>query len=408
LARGSFPSEVGMDRHHVVRAGLRYKSVQQLRQERLLLRRKEAEAEAGKEATFTPSLNPRSLKILERRRVHDAVSNLPVEDRLLRAQEVSARGQALRMEDDAVPLTRDERHRRIRRFMARQGESPRSRAHRIECSDTRRRQKKREWLQSRGPPDCTFQPELNPKSRELNAAKGHTEERRVYERLYEDATKMRSERSHRSTEAEQEDCSTSERQGDTYSHVKSHYNFSKPSQLMADITREQQQRRQRVEEQRQQRQYDELRECTFTPRTAAASGGPSLRRSDLQSTSTMSSCSAIPAGPVLIGGYDRFMENRRMAEEARCKERQKQEASTMRTDSQPKDWAPTLTVPQPFQFSSSSSRRPRSRHTPKEDGYSFRPATNESRRRDALRSALGEEEFSRFMAELDDDSGRLS
>ncbi|KAF4747081.1 hypothetical protein FOZ63_006692, partial [Perkinsus olseni] len=273
LARGSFPSEVGMDRHHVVRAGLRYKSVQQLRQERLLLRRKEAEAEAGKEATFTPSLNPRSLKILERRRVHDAVSNLPVEDRLLRAQEVSARGQALRMEDDAVPLTRDERHRRIRRFMARQGESPRSRAHRIECSDTRRRQKKREWLQSRGPPDCTFQPELNPKSRELNAAKGHTEERRVYERLYEDATKMRSERSHRSTEAEQEDCSTSERQGDTYSHVKSHYNFSKPSQLMGtmvDPKREQQQRRQRVEEQRQQRQYDELRECTFTPRTAAA------------------------------------------------------------------------------------------------------------------------------------------
>ncbi|KAF4684310.1 hypothetical protein FOZ62_027789 [Perkinsus olseni] len=420
----------------------RYKSVQQLRQERLLLRRKEAEAEARKEATFTPSLNPQSLKILERRRVHDTVSNLPVEDRLLRAQEVSTRGEALRMEDDAVPLTRDERHRRIRRFMARQeqfanarltraemkgqappdaectfrpsvnpvsealtsGESPRSRAHRIECSDARRRQKKQEWLQSRGPPDCTFQPELNPKSRELNAAKGHTENRRVYERLYEDAAKMRSERSDRSTEAEQEDCSTSERQGDTYSHVKSHYNFSKPSQLMADITREQQRRRQRVEEQRQQMQHDELKECTFTPRTAAASGGPSLRRSDFQSTSTMSSCSAIPAGPVLISGYDRFMENRRMAEEARCKDRQKKEASTMRTDSQPKDWVPTLTVPQPFQFSSS---RRGSRRTPKEDGYSFRPATNESRRRDALRSALGEEEFSRFMAELDDDSGGL-
>ncbi|KAF4725822.1 hypothetical protein FOZ62_012679, partial [Perkinsus olseni] len=176
------------------------------------------------------------------------------------------------------------------------------------------------------------------------------------------------------------------------------------SRDIPDITREQQRRRQRVEEQRQQRQYDELKECTFTPRTAAASGGPSLRRSDFQSTSTMSSCSAIPVGPVLISGYDRFMENRRMAEEARCKDRQKKEASTMRTDSQPKDWVPTLTVPQPFQFSSS---RRGSRRTPKEDGYSFRPATNESRRRDALRSALGEEEFSRFMAELDDDSSGL-
>lgn len=86
---------------------------------------------------------------------------------------------------------------------------------------------------------------------------------------------------------------------------------------------------------------------------------------------------------------------------ARSRDRQKREASTMRTQSQPTEWLPTLTVPQPFQFSATS----RSRRVVPNDEYSFQPATNESRRRAALRTALGEEEFSRFMAELDyDDS----
>ncbi|EER08202.1 hypothetical protein Pmar_PMAR013112 [Perkinsus marinus ATCC 50983] len=364
---------------------------------------------------------------------------MPVEERLLRVHEgVSSEDKLLEMADDAVPLTNGERSRRIRRFMERQEQSAEARLARAEMREravldaectfkpsvnpvsealtsgmyiARRRvggalglvRKRQEWLRARGPPECTFRPELNSKSRELIAIKGNEDDREIHERLYEDASRIRNEREKTEKEQEQQPPgATREHPSNSYGHVKSHYNFAEPSRLMSDITREQQRRRHRVEELRRRQESDELKECTFTPRRAADTGEPSIRRNDnMQSTSTMSSCSAIPPGPILISGYDRFMANRRMAVEARSRDRQKREASTMRTQSQPTEWLPTLTVPQPFQFSATS----RSRRVVPNDEYSFQPATNESRRRAALRTALGEEEFSRFMAELDyDDS----
>ncbi|EER20514.1 hypothetical protein Pmar_PMAR010260, partial [Perkinsus marinus ATCC 50983] len=54
--------------------------------------------------------------------------------------------------------------------------------------------KRQEWLRARGPPECTFRPELNSKSRKLIAIKGNEDDREIHERLYEDASRIRNER----------------------------------------------------------------------------------------------------------------------------------------------------------------------------------------------------------------------
>ncbi|KAF4672938.1 hypothetical protein FOL47_011207 [Perkinsus chesapeaki] len=403
---------------------------QQLHKERLQLRRREAEAEIRKEATFTPKLNNRSLRMLERRRAHgtqfggsndsalvEATVNLPVEERLLRGRG-AGRGEGTARDADEIgdQLTADERKRRIRRFMERQeqfahassakasieaalpdaectfkpainpvsvaitaGESPRSRAHRIECVDAKRRQEKQELLRSQEPQECTFRPKLNTRSRELTASRPQRNE--VYERLYQDAARLNENRENACDVSGGHEASLGQRRQSSYQHIRSHYNFSDPTRLMTDIQKEQQRRQQKIEAKRQERQADELRECT----------------------STMSSCSAAPGGPILVSGLNRYMEYRERAAEARLKEKQIQQASTMRAESQPKEWAPTLTVPQPFNFTSRGSRR-----APQEKGYSFHPTTNEARRREAVHRALSSDGLSDLMDDQNDDLNEFS
>jgi hypothetical protein len=151
-----------------------------------------------------------------------------------------------------------------------------------------------------------------------------------------------------------------------------------PCAPCAPRRRYQELRAQRQQEALGRQQYEELRECTFTPQInseAAAGAG---------------------AGPVLVPGLGRHLELKALAAQRQQQQKEREDKLFM---ARPKGNPSLFTVPQPFKLRLEEPRRPRAGSARVQQAQqkryaecTFKPHTSVSEKRELLRHILASED----------------
>merc|ERR1712232_296510 len=148
-------------------------------------------------------------------------------------------------------------------------------------------------------------------------------------------------------------------------------NYAEPERVVTDIENQRRRREERLQQQRREKEYEQLRECSFVP--------------------TVNDGSPVKAkGPVIVRGLGRYLELRELARRQEEEKKEREDKVFIRsTTKRPEPY----TIPQPFNLSTTTRKREKlvTNHIESEEDenqHQHQPTTLSSSRRKMIEKIL--------------------